>query len=260
MRRRYIFKSSVFNFNFSKILMIVMLVVATFSCKKSPLTNGDVIREVRMLSHFDTIYLHDNIDVRLIKSDTFKVEITTCENLMDNIITEVKDSKLTVRNDNGLNHIRDYEYELRADIYYISHISKIHYSGVNSLSSEGFISDDTLSSFNLTIVDGGGDINLNLYCKNLYFRNSGGSTNVVLKGHCENASIRHTSLGPIHMDDFPTDTINAVNIGNNHIYLNCVDSLRSSIYSYGNTYYKGHPKINSYVSPNALGRLIEIEN
>lgn len=258
MKKNYIFKSLVFNLYIFGVL--ITLGTTTFSCKKSPLTNGDITQEVRMLSQFDTIYLHDNIDVRLIKSDTFKVEITTCENLMDNIITEVKDSKLTIRNDNGLNCIRDYEYELRADVYYESHISKIHYSGVNSLSSDGFISDDTISSFNLVIANGGGDINLNLYCKNLYLINSGGSTKVVLKGHCENASIRHSALGPIHIDDFPTDTITAVNIGNNHIYLNCVDSLHSSIYSYGNTYYKGQPKINSYVSPNALGRLIEIEN
>lgn len=257
MKNNYIFKSL---FNFYIFGVFIILVTTAFSCRKSPLTNGDITKVVRMLSQFDTIYLHDNIDVRLIKSDTFKVEITTCENLMDNIITDIEGSILTVRNENGLNWIRDYDYELRADIYYKSHISKIHYGGVNSLTSEGFISDDTISSFDLIIDEGGGDINLSLYCKKLHLKNSGGSTKVVLKGHCENASIRHSALGPIHIDDFPTDTITAVNIGNNHIYLNCVDTLKSSIYSYGNTYYKGHPKISSYVSPNALGRLIEIEN
>lgn len=248
--------------NFTDLLSIVVitLLLITTSCKKVPLTNGDVVTVTRDIPAFNSLSLYNNIDATLIKSDCYKIELTTCENLIDNIISEVNDSLLILRNDNTINWIRDYDYPLKVTIYYDKQIRKINYASVGYLRSDDYIVKDSISTFELIIEDGGGEINLNLRCKHLIIDSNGGATGIKLKGRSRTSDIRQDSYGPIHLDEFISDTVKAYNIGANDIYLHCNYSLSSYIYSSGNIYYKGKPIINSHISPYATGKLISTDN
>lgn len=240
------------------IVVITLLIMS--SCKKSPLAYEDVVTVTRDIPAFNSLSLHNNIDVTLIMSDSFKIELTTCENLINGIVSEVNDSLLILRDDNTINWIREYDYPLEATIYYDSQITKIHYSSVGLLRSDDYIVDDSTSTFALFVEDGGGEISLNLRCKHLIIDSNGGATGIKFKGRSRTSDIRQDSYGPILLDEFISDTVKAVNIGANDIFLHCNNSLRTYIYSSGNIYYKGTPTISSLISPYAIGRLISINN
>lgn len=243
------------------LFLITTISLLTFaSCKKSPLTNGKVITETRELSSFKTLYLHDNIDVTLVCSDTYKIEITTGENLMPNIISESDGESLILRNDNICNWLRSYDIPLEAKIYYDSKISSITYRSVGYLYSDSYISDDTLSRFDLKIKDGSGDIDLRINCKDLHLYVTGGTNEITMKGFANHTNIYQNGLGPIEALDLLSNKADVNSHGSNNIYINCVEYLNAEIYDIGDIYYKGQPEIESYISPDALGKLISIDN
>ena len=96
MKRKNILKFSVISCLVSAILLLALL----FSCKKMPFTNGNMIIETRQLSDFNTIHINDNININMIKSDSSFIEIRAGENLMPNIISEVVDDILIIKNEN----------------------------------------------------------------------------------------------------------------------------------------------------------------
>ena len=246
--------------NITLSIIIITLLLMMTSCKKSPWVHGDVVTVTRDIPAFNSLSLHNNIDVTLIMSDSFKIELTTCENLINSIISEVNDSLLILRNDNTAYWIREYDYPLEATIYYDSQITKIHYTSVGLLRSDDYIVDDSTSTFELFVEDGGGEISLNLRCKHLIIDSNGGATGIKIKGRSRTSDIRQDSFGPILLDEFISDTVKAFNIGSNNIFLNCNNSLRTYIYSSGTIYYKGTPTISSFISPYAIGRLISFDN
>lgn len=242
-----------------KILFIITsiaLLALASSCKKSPLTNGKVITETREISAFDTLYLYDNIDVTLVCSDTYKIEITTGENLIPNIISEADGERLLLRNDNTCNWLRSYDIPLEARIYYNSKISSIIYESVGDLSSETYISDDTLSTFNLKVEDGSGNIDIKVNCDDLYLTILSGTNETSIGGNASYAYIYQRGLGPIDFLEIPCVKADVYSYRSNNIYVNCSDNLNANIYDIGNIYYKGNPEIKSYISPDAKGKLI----
>lgn len=239
------------------VLLSSLMMNSVTSCKKAPLTNGKIITETRSLGDFNTLYVYNNINITLVNSDTSKIEITTGENLMGNIIAEIIDGALFLKNENTLNWIRSYDIPLEAKIYYKSSISNVIYESVGSLKSEDYIINDSTSHFNLIIEDGNGDIDLKINCKDFYLTSYLGSSNVTLEGSSNYSYIIHKGFGPIHSEAFPADEIDIHNYSTNNIFIQCEKKLNSNIYGYGNVYYKGHPEIESYISPNAQGNLIQ---
>ena len=73
--------------NITLSIIIITLLLMMTSCKKSPWVHGDVVTVTRDIPAFNSLSLHNNIDVTLIMSDSFKIELTTCENLINSIIS-----------------------------------------------------------------------------------------------------------------------------------------------------------------------------
>lgn len=253
MKRKIIFKAAA-------ILLMLSISMITISCKKSPLTNGNVITETRELPSFNTIYLNDNIDATLIHADTFKIEITTGENLIPNIISDVVDDALYIGNDNICNWLRSYDIPLEARIYYDTDIEKIIYKSVGNLRTEGYLNGDSTSSLRLRIEIGAGDIYLNTQCDSIFLDIQEGTNKIDLQGNSNYFYVFHRGLGPIDGSELICQDAFINSYTSNNIYVNCSDNLDARIYDIGNIYYKGQPKIDSYISPDALGRIIEIEN
>ncbi len=244
-----------------RLIIITLILISYVSCKRSPLTNGDIVTRTTELSSFNTIHIYDNIDVNLIKSNTFKIEITTGDHLMENIIYEVADSILTLRNENIMNWIRSYDYPLCADVYFKSDIKKIHYESVGYLKTDDYICDDTLKAMTLTIMQGSGDIDLRFNCRSYnMFVGDDCTSKITIEGKSVYGNINQRGLGPIYAADLPCRNMSVSSTDVNDIFIHCTNNLDANIYSSGNIYYKGQPEINSYISPDALGRLIEIEN
>ncbi|MBQ8761032.1 MAG: DUF2807 domain-containing protein [Bacteroidales bacterium] len=244
-----------------RFIIIALILISCVSCKKAPLTNGDIVSRTTELSSFNTINIYDNIDVNLIKSDTFKIEITTGDNLIENIVCEVADSILTLRNENIMNWIRSYDYPLSANIYFKDDIKKIYYESVGHLKSDDYICDDTLSNLTLTLMQGSGDINLRFNCRSFsLFSNDKCTNKINLEGKSSYGTINQRGLGPIYAEEMSCRNLSVHSTDVNDIYVNCRDNLSVQIYHSGNVYYKGHPEINLYIAPNARGKLVSIDS
>lgn len=237
-------------------LTYIILIISMLSCNKASLSNGKVITENRILPAFDTLCINDNIDITLIKSDSNYIEITTGENLMNNIITEVIDSVFYIRNDNSFNWIRSYDIPLEAKIYYSTALVCINFSSVANLRSEGSINTTNHSRFDINLLEGSGDIDIELNILHCYLKTLYGTSKITLKGKADYSNFYHRSFGCIQANDFTSRFINVHTESSNDIYLHCTDSLHSYINDLGNIYYLGNPVIESYVAPHARGRLI----
>ncbi len=256
MKRKNILKFSAISCRVSAILLLALL----FSCKKMPFTNGNMIIETRQLSDFNAIHINDNININMIKSDSSFIEIRAGENLMPNIISEVVDDILIIKNENIGNLFRDKNNSISADIYYKSNINNIYYHSIGDLHSEDYINDDSLSCFNFELNDGSGDIDIKVKCSRFNLEVYGGSSSLNVNGRCDTIDIYRKGLGIIHLENMHTKVADIMLFSGNDIYVNCSDSLYARIYDFGNIYYKGQPKIKSYISPDALGRIISIKN
>src|SRR5688500_1333547 len=97
-----------------KLAFIAALFLAFSSCKKENMRDfykgtGKIITETRALSGFNTIHVEDKINVVLTESPAFEVTVEGGENLIGLIKTELKDSVLSIRNDNKFNFMRSYK-------------------------------------------------------------------------------------------------------------------------------------------------------
>ena len=113
---------------------------------------------------------------------------------------------------------------------------------------------------NFELNDGSGDIDIKVKCSRFNLEVYGGSSSLNVDGRCDTIDIYRKGLGIIHLENMPTKVADIMLFRGNDIYVNCSDSLYARIYDFGNIYYKGQPKIKSYISPDALGRIISIKN
>lgn len=162
-------------------VLLVLISLLLCSCSKDIFfSNGPTTQTIRMVpGRFRFIEMYDNVDVKLVHSDgtgndsTTLVKITTGENLVPAITTEIHGDTLFIRNENVLNWIRPYDYPLETIVYYDT-LYKIVFN------SNGNLSSDTLRGYNRPTSD-----TVNHFLSHLYLRVEGGSGDIKLLTHCD---------------------------------------------------------------------------
>jgi hypothetical protein len=231
----------------SKIRILVLIslgVVMTchFSCKKSGtncFTNsGQVVREIRGVSGFDSIDLEDNVNLILKDDSVFKIEVEAGKNLLDGIITKVENRQLVIRNNNVCNWLRSYSDPI--NVYAsVRNLSKIYYNSAGDIST---INPITSGNFTVEIWGGAGvvDLNLDIHGYGHFFLQMG-SADFVLHGACNIVNLYGGDYGLIQAKNLQTDIAYVTNRGTNDIYVRARKLLDASIQSIGNIYYTGNP-------------------
>ena len=229
------------------------------SCKKAPLTVGKIVTESRELSDFNEVHLNDDISLILVRSDTNYIEITTGENIMENITTEISDSVLTISNKSSLEWIRPYDYKREAILYYKDIKRFIFASCGTSTSANQY--NDSISNYYFEVNGGSGDIDLEVSnCDELYFRYQYGTSRANLHGENNKCLIvLKKSYGIFDASDCQTEDINITNVYVGDCYIYATKSIVSEITQLGNIYYKGNPdSIVEKYGPNSKGKLIKL--
>lgn len=208
-----------------KIINVILLVCASIvfgSCNK--FSNGGEITRQRIVEPFQMVEMCDNVDVMLKHCDELNpagtIFITTGENLMEGIRTEIEEftttvlhdditdtlhfNKLVISNGNSMSYLRPYDYKLEMTVYYDTLFELIFNSNATITTDTlrgydywtNFTDDDdttliTTDSLRpnllLDIYGGSGDFTILTNCFRLMTQYQHGTSKVTLQGFAERA-------------------------------------------------------------------------
>ncbi|GAA4947312.1 hypothetical protein GCM10023314_20770 [Algibacter agarivorans] len=104
---------------------------------------GSIIQQEATLSSFDKILVNRDIELIIKEGATQSVIIETGKNLINDVIAEVVDSRLTLTDNNACNYVRDYGI---TKVYITSpNITEIRSSTQYEISSDGVLSYPSLT-------------------------------------------------------------------------------------------------------------------
>lgn len=226
------------------------LSISFTSCEKAPWTNGKEVTETRWFDEPVTaIHVYHDIDVTLIEADTFRIEVTTGENLMERITSNVEGGVLYLKNENIRNWIRSYDYPLDIKIYHNS-ITCVNYESWGDLKSEGYLFQDTINHFDLDVKHGSGHIDIKLNCKTLNISSHDGTAKITVAGSADFADIYHNARNNIYATELVSKDACAKVYYEGSIYVNCINNLEALVNNFGSIYYnKDVTNLNATITP-----------
>ena len=262
------------------VLLLACASVVFGSCNK--FSNGDVTTQTRQTETFQIVEMCDNVDVTLKHCDAQNpagtIIITTGENLIDNIGTEIEEirisvthngvndtlvfNKLVITNDNNLNFLRPYDYTLETTVYYDSLFELIfnsnatiitdtlrgynYWTNFNNQSDTTIITADSLRpNILLSVIGGSGDFTVLTNCFRLMTNYIHGTSNLILKGHAVRAETYgdYDCHGVIDGFDMEADSYHMVTaLGTNKIIARAFNQIIAQNDNIGHVYYVRYSK------------------
>jgi hypothetical protein len=245
--------------NHNVIIWIYWITVLVTGCEKFPgedclKSTGETTIEHRSVDPFEHIVLEDNINVILTQGNEEAISVRAGENLLESIITEVKDNELTIKNENKCNWVRDFNKEI--DVYLtVRNLCSITYRSSGLILSTNTITTDSL---NIAVWDGTGTIDMDIQTRVSVLSIHYGSVDFHIRGQSNVGYIYAGSYGPFFCEDLVTTYMFMDNRGSNDCYVQCVKQLEVEIEYTGSIYYTGNPQIVK-ASITGTGQLINLD-
>ena len=230
-----------------KLLIIIMLSLLTafISCKRAPLTVGPIVTQTRELPDFSEVYLNDNINLSLVRSDTCYLVITTGKNIIDNVTNEVSNGTLTISNNTTLNWIRPYDYTIGATLYYKDIINFVFASSGTLETQNNYTGHIAPPDFYRFEIHGGsGDVNLNISnCDDFRVVYHYGTSQLNISGDDNKLFVIYKrSYGVIDARNYEAETVHITTDSASDCYISASESIEARINNCGDIYYKGDPE------------------
>ena len=227
--------------NLKTILVIPFLFVITLSYgqwgwgNKGIKGNGDVTTITRSTSDYDGIRCAGSMDFKLVKGTEGKITIEGESNLLEYIVTEVKNGSLVVKVQKGKNLNPSNNKPLIITIPY-KDIESVSLSGSGDVWNEGAI---TANEFKASVA-GSGDMILNIDTKSTS-ASVAGSGDLTLKGKTTDLKTSVAGSGDFHGFKLQSINVNASVAGSGDIDVNCSGELKARVAGSGDIEYRGNP-------------------
>ncbi len=197
--------------------------------------NGNMTKITRTTSDYNGISCAGSFDYILVSGDEGNITIEGEENLLEYIITEVKDGKLKVKTKNNVNLRTSFNKTIKITIPFkdIEHVSL---AGSGDLWNE-----DTITANNLKVsLAGAGDVILDV--ETSYIKGSlAGSGDLTLKGKTNDLDVRLAGSGDIHGFSLQANHTDVSLAGSGDIEIVSNESLKARVSGSGDIEYKGNP-------------------
>ena len=120
-------------------------------------STGSIITETREIPEFTSLKMLDNVDVEIDTGDVNRIEVTSGEHIIKNIITSVIDAvvlqdsvpvmtkQLVIQNLNQCNWLRSYDKPIKVKIWVNTKLKSIEYRSIGDLTCLNTITSDTFS-------------------------------------------------------------------------------------------------------------------
>lgn len=150
-----------------KALIIILMTLGIIGCKKSSERTcfkgiGDVITYEREANSFNDIQLNDFVDLIVVWDSVHSINITTGENLIEFIGTEISNNKLVITDGNKCDFLRDMNFRSVITVG-TPDLSTLEVYG----SGDVEIRHDSLGSFRLKSEDWNGKATIDIECDSI---------------------------------------------------------------------------------------------
>ncbi len=243
------------------ILFFISLVISGCDAEDAPdciQTAGKIITKELPVSSFEEVIVYERVKLFIQQGDVHKVVVETGENLLPEVSVNVENNRLSIRNGNSCNLVRD--YEITKVFVTTPHLSWLQNSSGSTLESIGTIKADSLwlrsenQARDLSIHTDG-DFKLDLEVENLRITNDNYS-NYFLSGKVLNFNAFFAAGdGRLEAANLVVQNYNIFHRGTNKLIINPRNSLRGNIYSHGDIIAKNRPPVVD-VTEHYRGRLI----
>ncbi|WP_298504684.1 head GIN domain-containing protein [uncultured Maribacter sp.] len=206
--------------------------------------NGNVTTVNRTTSDYDAISVSGWFDVELVDGSEGKISLKGEENLLDYILTEVKDNKLVIKVEKGVN--------LKPSTWNNGIIITVPVESISAVTLSGsgdIIGKKTIKTSDFkTAMSGSGDISLDINSNNIDASMSG-SGDINLSGTTNNFDATISGSGDIKAFDLNATNVDANISGSADIKVTVKERLKARVSGSGDITYKGNPiKIDTKVS------------
>lgn len=223
-------------------VVIWMMLITSYSCNKENAPDcfqkaGKTETERRSLALFESIEIRDYLFVELYDSSEYFIEVTAPRNLIPEVVTNVEENELIIRNDNSCNWVRSYDRNIVVRIY------APEFGPIENYGTGGISSIRTITQHKLVIDNrhSAGTIDLTIDVDSVAIRSHTGVADVLLKGHAGTSEFFAQGYGWIDGRNLHTTQAYVNNSSINNVYVNASDYLFGVLYYSGSIYYSGDP-------------------
>jgi hypothetical protein len=229
-------------------LLMIALLLGSFTQAqwgKKIKGNGNVVTIERTTESYDAISVSGWFDVTLTDGKEGNISIKGEENLLEYIITEVKDDRLVVKIKNGVN--------LQSSSWKNGSISvTIPVEKISDLSMSGsgdLVSQKVLKATDFEVgMSGSGDMSVTVEATDIEV-NLSGSGDMNLAGSAENLEVQISGSGDVNAYDLNADNVSAMVSGSATVKVTANETIKARVSGSGDIYYRGNPKkIDSKIS------------
>ncbi len=231
-----------------RLLSLSIIALFTLSCTaqwgKKVKGNGNVVTIDRSVGEYDAVAVAGWFDVDLVSGREGELKIKGEENLLEYIITEVKNGKLTVKVKKGYNlQSSNWKEGIHVTVP-VEEINKVALSGSGDIVGRDLMKADSFSA----TMSGSGDISLEIEADDLEATISG-SGDIELSGNAGNFEVTVSGSGDVKAFDMIADNVYANVSGSANIKVTANKLLKARVSGSGDIIYKGNPdKIDSKAS------------
>ncbi len=224
-----------------KSIVVTLVLAITVSCSaqwgKKIKGNGDKVTIERSTGDYDAIAVSGWFDVDLVDGKEGQLTLEGESNLLEYIVTEVKNGKLLIKTENNVNlKPSDWNSGIRITVP-VERISAISLSGSGDIVGKTILKTDKLE----TAMSGSGDITLDVETGSVSASMSG-SGDITLSGNTTDFSATISGSGDIKAFDLQADNVEATVSGSADIKVTANKMLKARVSGSGDITYRGNPE------------------
>ncbi|MBT8308121.1 MAG: DUF2807 domain-containing protein [Maribacter sp.] len=217
-------------------LVVLFTISSSAQWGKKVNGNGKMVTIERSTGDYDAVAVSGWFDVDLVDGNEGDITLKGEENLLEYIITEVKDGKLVIKVEKGMN-LKPSSWKEGIHVTVpIESINAVSLSGSGDIVGKKTIKTGSFK----TSMSGSGDITLDVDASSIDASMSG-SGDINLSGSTTDFDVTISGSGDIKAYELVADNVDATVSGSADIKVTAKESLKARVSGSGDIHYKGNP-------------------
>jgi hypothetical protein len=219
-------------------LCMLLALPATAQWGKKIKGNGNRVTETRDVGSYEEVSVAGWFDVELVSGQEGTLEVKGEENLLEHLVTEVKNGTLVIKTESGYN-LQPSSW--RSDGILITvpvqDLSGVSLSGSGDIRGKTRLEAETFSA----VMSGSGDIELEVYSEQVEATLSG-SGNLIMRGRSGSLTVSVSGSGDVDAYGLEARSVDASVSGSADIRVTVTGSLKARVSGSGDIHYRGNPE------------------